>query len=305
VDPALAEVVLAALQREPARRIQTAGELERRLLTWVIASTRTPEDTDVGLFVRSLFPAEAAAEEDTDPVGPLQLVSGVGPTASRPQVTARSAGQRSSVADPEGRLLQQTLPSGSEVPVADDDALAPTRTPAHRRTSAATAPGRQSVVTSAPAEEMRVIAAQLGARRRRAIVALVGLAVVVGVGGIAFVAGRTDPRTQPSEPPVRAPSSPAVPVAEVRPPAAPAQPRNEVATTPPAAAPGFLQMKAQPWGKLYIDGKFAGDVEGVRRFPLAPGSHTVRLINGKKARSWDVDIQSGKTEPRQHSFIED
>jgi hypothetical protein len=162
------------------------------------------------------------------------------------------------------------------------------------------------VVTNAPAEEMRVIAAQLGARRRRAILALVGLAVLVGVGGVAFVAGRTDPRSPPSGPVGAAPPlSPASPAADVRPPPAPAQPRNEVTPTPPAAAPGVLQVKAQPWGKLYIDGRYAGDVEGVRRFPLAPGSHTVRLTNGKKAKGWDVDIQSGKTESRQHSFIED
>jgi len=304
VEPALAEVVLAALQRDPARRLQSAGELERRLLTYVIASTRTPEDTDVGLFVRGLFPAEAATEDDSEPIGPLQLVSGVGPTASRPQPTARSGG-RSTRADAEGRLLQQTLPSGSEVPVVDDDALAPTRTPASRRSSAATAPGRQSVITSAPAEEMRLVAAQIGARRRRAILALVGLAVLVGVGGIAFVAGRTpDPRpggTSIASPPAPTPSPPH-PEARPQPPVPPSKP--EVAATPPAA-PGFLQVKAQPWGKLYIDGKFAGDVEGVRRFSLAPGSHSVRLVNGKKARSWDVDIQSGKTEPRQHSFIDD
>jgi len=306
VDSALAEVVLAALQRDPARRIQTAGDLERRLLTYVIGSTRTPEDTDVGLFVRDLFPAEAAAEEDADPVGPLQLISGVGPTASRPQATPR-AGQRSTRADAEGRLLQQTLPSGSQAaPLVDDDALAPTRTPTSRRSSAATAPGRQSVVTNAPAEEMRLVAAQIGARRRRTVLALVGLAVVVGVGGIAFVAGRTDPRPDaaptPATTPLAAVPAPVPAHPEVRPPAPPPA-RPEVAATP--AAPGILQVKAQPWGKLYIDGKFAADVEGVRRFPLAPGSHTVRLINGKKARAWDVEIQSGKTESRQHSFIED
>jgi eukaryotic-like serine/threonine-protein kinase len=306
VEPALAEVVLAALQRDPSRRIQSAGELERRLLTYVIASTRTPEDTDVGLFVRSLFPAEAAAEEDSEPVGPLQLVSGVGPTSSRPQPTARSAGQRSTRADPEGRLLQQTFPSGSQVPQGDDDALAPTRTPVGRRSSAATAPGRQSVVTNAPAEEMRVLAAQLGARRRRVVVALVGLAVLVGVGGVAFVAGRTDPRPDPPAPAPLATvpaAASAHPEARPQPPSPPARP--EVPATPPAA-PGFFQVKAQPWGKLIIDGKFVGDVEGVsRRFPLAPGAHTVRLINGKKAKGWDVDIESGKTATRQHSFIEE
>jgi hypothetical protein len=64
-------------------------------------------------------------------------------------------------------------------------------------------------------------------------------------------------------------------------------------------------LKAQPWGKLFVDGKFAGDVEGTRRFTLATGSHTLRLVNGKKARSWTVEIESGKTTSREHSFLEE
>jgi eukaryotic-like serine/threonine-protein kinase len=311
VDPALAEVVMTALQRDPTRRFQNATELERKLLTYVIGATRTPEDTDVGLFIRSLFPEEAAREEDTDPVGPLQLVSAVGPTASGPRASAASTGLRDTRA--EGRLLQKTAPSGSMAPLLEDEAFAATRTPTSRRSSGATAPGRrQSVVTeSGPAEEMRVIAAELGARRRRVVLAIVGLAVVVGVGGIAFVAGRTDsgPERGPAPPvaavppvptrPVTTPSSP--PTADPRPPALPSPPP---AIAPPAA-PGFLVVKAQPWGKLYVDGKFAGDVEGSRRFPLAPGSHILRLVNGKKTRPWTVEVESGKTVTREHSFLEE
>ncbi len=309
VDPALAAVVMTVLQRDPLRRFQNAGELERRLLTYVIGATRAPEDTDVGLFIRTLFPEEAAREEDSDPVGPLQLVTGVGPTVSGPHATAASAGLRGTRA--EGRLLQKTAPSGSMPPVLDEDALAPTRTPSRRRSSQATAPGaRQSVVTEAPAEELRALAAQMGARRRRMALALVGLSVLLGVGAVAFLAGRTEPRTdapaqQAAAPALPAPPAPvAVPPApEVRVPAAPQPPRAEPA--PPPAAPGFLLVKAQPWGKLFVDGKFAGDVEGSRKFTLAPGTHTLRLQNGKKVHPWTVEIESGKTVSREHSFLED
>ena len=309
VEPALAEVVMTALQRDPSRRYQNAGELERRLLTYVIGATRTPEDTDVGLFIRSLFPDEAAKEEDADPLGPLQLVSSVRPIVSGPHATAASAGLRDTRA--EGRLLQKTAPSGSVAPVLDEDALAPTRTPSRRRSSAATAPGAgQSVVTQAPAEEMRFLAAERGARRRRMALALVGLAVLLGVGAIAFFAGRTDSRPDVGPTPPAAAAVPALPAAvpvppvpEAHPPVPPQPPRVEPATPP--AAPGFLVVKAQPWGKLFVDGKFAGDVEGTRRFTLAPGSHTLRLVNGKKTRPWTVDIESGKTVSREHSFLED
>jgi eukaryotic-like serine/threonine-protein kinase len=312
VDPALAEVVMTVLQRDPARRFQTATELERRLLTYVIGAPRAPEDTDVGLFIRSLFADEAAAEEDTEPMGPLQLVPGAGPTSSRPHSTARSGGLQQTRSETPGRLLQRTAPSGSISPVLEDEALAPTQTPANRRSSAATAPGgRQSVVTEAPVEELRVLAAQIGARRRRTMLAILGLAVLGGVGALAFVAGRTDSRPEPSPPERPGPTGPlaGVPPAPPRAPEAPAptpppSPRTEAAATPPAP-PGFLVVKAQPWGRLFVDGKYSGDVEGTRRLSLGPGSHTLRLVNGKKAKVWTVDVESGKTVSREHSFLED
>ena len=190
------------------------------------------------------------------------------------------------------------------MPVLEDEAFAPTRTPASRQSSAATAPGRQSMVTGAPAEEMRVLAAELGAGRRRLMLALLGVGVVAGVAGIAFVAGRSEPR---SEVPLATPA-PAAPVAAmpVPPPPAPPVPRAAEPVSSPPASPGFLVVKVQPWGKLFVDGKPMGDVEGVsRRIALGPGTHTARLINGKKARSWTVEIEPGKTEVRQHSFIEE
>src|SRR4030095_12629800 len=119
VDPALAEVVMTVLQRDPARRFQTATELERRLLTYVIGAPRAPEDTDVGLFIRSLFAAEAAAEEDTEPMGPLQLVPGAGPTSSRPHSTARSGGLQQTRSETPRRLLQRTAPPRAVLPAAD------------------------------------------------------------------------------------------------------------------------------------------------------------------------------------------
>ena len=306
VDPVLSDAVMSALQRDPERRVRSATDLERRLLTYVIGATRMPEDTDVGHFVRTLFPDEASAEEDTEPAAPLQLVSRPGGgTAGVSPATARSGGQPQTRMDAAGRLLQQTAPSAGK-PV-EDEAFAPTRTPAARQLSAATAPGQGSAVTSAPGdEEARAFAARLGAGRRRLTLFALGLAVLLGVGAVAFVAGQRDP---PSEP-VAAPAHPqaAVPAPppppEVRPPAPPSPP---LAAEPPAAraAPGFLQLTAQPWGKLYVDGTFVADVEGLRRFPLSPGTHSVRLQNGKKSRTWTVDIESGKTDVRRHSFIEE
>jgi len=199
-------------------------------------------------------------------------------------------------------------------PLLEEEAFAPTRTPTSRRSSGATAPGaRQSVVTEGgAAEEMRAIAREISGRRRWLMLGVVGLVVLLGVGGVAFVAGRTEsgPERGPSSPPVATvPPLPTQPVTRpVSPSAAearlPAPPPPPPALTPPAP-PGFLVVKAQPWGKLYVDGKFAGDVEGSRRFPLAPGSHILRLVNGKKTFPWTVEVESGKTVTREHSFLEE
>ncbi len=312
VDRALSDTIMGALQRDPARRLQSAAELERRLLTYVISATRDPEDTDVGRFVRALFPDDAAADEDAEPAVPLQLVSRSQPTSTGHSTAARGAGLQETRRDLQGRLLQQTAPSAGKAP-REDEAFAPTQTPGARRFSAATAPGQGSAVTNAPGDdEARALAARLGAGRRRLTVAVLGVAVVLGVGGIAFVAGQREPRTEPGPAapaplaaapgPVAAPAPPTLPEVRV---SAPPSPPRAAETPTPTAAPGFLLVTAQPWGKLYVDGKFVADVEEPRRIALPPGSHAIRLQNGKKSRAWTVEIESGKTETRRHSFIEE
>jgi hypothetical protein len=153
--------------------------------------------------------------------------------------------------------------------------------------------------------------------RRRMWVAVLGLAVLIGVGGIAFFAGRTDSRPDspdrgsPAAPVVAAPALPSVPPPPTAPAAvkapAPVPPPvlHQEPPAPPAAAPGFLVVKAQPWGRLFVDDKFIGNVEGSRKVPLAPGSHTVRLLNGKKAWPSKVEIEPGKTVTREHNFLEE
>jgi len=304
VEPPLSDAIMSALERDPSRRVQSAAELERRLLTYVIHATRTPEDTDVGRFVRALFPDDAAAEEDTDPAVPLQLVSRSQPTAGAP--SARGAAVQDTRRESEGRLLQQTLPSAGKA-VPGDEAFAPTQTPAARRFSAATAPGQGSAVTHAPGgPDTRELAAELGGGRGRLKLAVLGVAVVLGGGAIAFVAGQREPHSDPgpaATPLAAVPSPPAVPAVGVP---APSPPPAATATARTAAvAPGFLLVTAQPWGKLFVDGKFVADVEEPRQVPLPPGTHTVRVQNGKKSRSWTLDIESGRTQSRRAMFIEE
>jgi hypothetical protein len=104
----------------------------------------------------------------------------------------------------------------------------------------------------------------------------------------------------PAEP---LPPAPPAPVPAVPVPTEPAQATPTPAV--PAGPPGFLVVEATPWGKLYIDGKSHGDIEGPsKRISLSPGAHEVRLVN-KKAKTWTVSIESGKLKQLKHNFITD
>lgn len=328
-DAALSALVMRALQRDPVQRYQMAGDFERALLQYVIGGARTPEDTDVGSFVRSLFAEEAATEEESGPAVPLQLIASTEASAprSRPSARAGSGSERGE----SGRMLQQTVRSGDSPLPMEDEALAPTRAPSFGKTPRAqsrpTTPGAQSAVTRAPPrDEASVLAAQLGRRNRRMGLALLAVAALAAVAGVAFLAGRSESRSEgsPTAPipsdSARAPR--AEPASRPEPPApsaTPTPPTTVPSTTPaaavlpvaaapppPAGPPGFLLVRVQPWAKLYVDGKFHGDIEGTsRRISLDPGPHVVRLANGRKAKSWSVDIESGKTDLRSHSFIDE
>jgi serine/threonine-protein kinase len=99
----LDEVVATALERDPAARFQSAGELERALAQCVLGHARSVDDTDVATFVRraldaplTLFiPAPAALLERSqrrDRTGELPAVVDASkqptPEPSRPESTA-------------------------------------------------------------------------------------------------------------------------------------------------------------------------------------------------------------------------
>ena len=301
VDEELAGIVLRALQRSPASRFQNAHEMERALQQYVIHHTRSPDDADVGLFLRELFPEEMRAEQ-AEPDLPLQLV-----TPSQP------GGGRGRGSRPGEALAARGATPGPSMPPPGMDAFTRTK-PSGKRA----APGSQvtedgmavpSVVTQRSAAERDLEAAGLhpGGTRKLVLSALGGAALVV-VGGALFLAGRgMSVRSPPADSSTApAPAAPVRPVPVAAPVPAPARPVAEPAPKPPVpapAAPGFLTVEATPWGKLFIDGKLMGDVEGTsKRFPLAPGQHEVRLVN-RKSRNWTVTIESGKPQRLKHNFI--
>ncbi|RKG75390.1 serine/threonine protein kinase, partial [Corallococcus sp. CA049B] len=60
VPPDLDAAICRALERDLSKRFQTAGELERALAQCVLNHARSVDDTDVGAFVRPLFPIAAS-----------------------------------------------------------------------------------------------------------------------------------------------------------------------------------------------------------------------------------------------------
>jgi len=316
VDQELSAIVLRALERNPAGRYQTAHEFERALQQYVIHHTASPEDADVGLFLRSLFPDELRPDQEPDL--PLQLV-----TPSQPSPVSRSgSGSRGA----EGLAARGGTPTPAMPPPgADTAAYALTRTkPSGKRPLAETGiteGGTPSVITRRTLDERDLEAAGLGGggTRRLVLAALGGAALVLAGGGL-FLAGRgmspaapaqpqPAPRVAAAEPPPAAtaptPAPPPAPAARPTPAElpAPTPPAEETVPAPHAGPPGFLVVEATPWGKLTIDGKGYGDIEGTSKpYRLAAGNHEVRLVN-RKAKVWTVTIESGKTKTLKHNFI--
>ena len=79
-----------ALERDLVRRWPTAHELERALAEVVLGGARSLEDTDVGAFLRRMFPEEAGVAEPVETPGsiPISLsTSAPGGTARDPSRT--------------------------------------------------------------------------------------------------------------------------------------------------------------------------------------------------------------------------
>jgi serine/threonine-protein kinase len=73
VSASLDAAVMRALERELARRWPTAHELERALAEVVLGGARSLEDTDVGAFLRRMFPEEAGVAEAAPDTGSIPI----------------------------------------------------------------------------------------------------------------------------------------------------------------------------------------------------------------------------------------
>jgi hypothetical protein len=101
------------------------------------------------------------------------------------------------------------------------------------------------------------------------------------------------PAPAPSQPPAPAPQAVVVPAST----AAPTPPAGDIAAADRAHRPkgqGTLQVGANPWADVYLDGTLLGQAPGA--WPVSAGPHAVELRHRAQRRSFRVAVEPGETE---------
>lgn len=92
VPPALDAALLAALERDPARRTATAGALGAALQEVLLGLARRPEDVDLRAFMHRLWPEGEGSERppEATAVRPFPPGEALVPAAASPEATTRT-----------------------------------------------------------------------------------------------------------------------------------------------------------------------------------------------------------------------
>ena len=284
VSAALDAAVMHALERELARRWPGAHELERALAEVVLAGARSLEDTDVGGFLRRMFPEEAGVAEPGPDIGSIPIsLSG-----------------------------SAELPGGGEDRPADDGLRWP---PTQVLGPPGSEPGTTEVLPGAsrPARRWAWGVVGLAAIVAAALFAL--RSSPLGPGRVER--STTSPADAPRPEPAAEASStpPPAAVATASPPAAPpaseSAPPAGGAAEPEAGGRGGektvvtvrapLAIRAKPWAELRVDGKRQGYVQGSRTVWLLPGRHVIELTGPDRVPGrYTVQLVKGRTQQLEH-----
>ncbi len=336
VDDELSLVVVKALQRAPADRYQTAAEFERALLQYVLRHSQVPEDTDVGAFVRDLFPVEAERGESTIGVQPSRPPWPPRDGSAATVLHAEAMSKREPMGSPmPAELLTKEGPGGSRTRLFDSSAPSA----AERQTASQGASGRGGTqadegptlrrrapvnvrraawaLADAVTERLRAlevaaggaVAKVTGARPSRAILVVGGVALLSTLVSIvlAVVLSRPAvPSVRPVEPKPAAlelGNPEPLPAPEAKgpveaPPALPLPPAAQA----PAADEGYLELTLTPSGSVSIDGKEPTLVQGTQLFTLKTGRHEVTATDSKVITGWSVYLRPGVTVKKHFTF---
>jgi serine/threonine protein kinase len=298
VSASLDAAVMRALERERARRWPTAHELERALAEAVLGGARSLEDTDVGAFLRRMFPEEAGVAEPAPGTGTIPIsLSTSAPPADGPDQPSAPVGV------PPAQLTERVTPPPAEP---EPTEVLPRTTPLGRRVA-----GVLAVVALAATVVVAVRAGPgllTGEQRRPGAPHAEVSRVEQGATSPATAAPASGAALapSPSEPSAPAPSSPATELAALPPPT----PGASTAVDSGADAPGRagqgavrarLVIRAKPWAELRVDGKRAGYVQGSKTMRLPAGKHLVELTGPDGVSgAYTVQLVQGRTATLEH-----
>jgi serine/threonine-protein kinase len=239
--PAVQDLVMKALEKDPARRFQTMAEMARALDRAVTAiKVGEPRDEDVGTFVKSVLGERAdkrrtaireglkVADERAEQREQLR--------AQRAALIAQAKAQGGTIPShllTPGPRPPDVLPLGLAIPPSAPSASGPTEVPtvAHGRASILLAQVSSPSVPTASAVVADVEGAAGGGNGKKKLAIVVALVGAAAIGAAAFVLTRGGP------PPAADPSSPAVASTGTPEPVAPAVVAPTSAPTAAAAQP--------------------------------------------------------------------
>lgn len=337
VDEELSSIIVKALARVPSERYQTAAELERVFLQYVLHHSQGPEDTDVGAFVRDLFPVESERAEPPVASRPISTVgrpsrdesAGAVPPAAPASAKSSSAHllMPADMLGPEPQGDRTLLYAAAQVARSD-------REGSHRTQPTQVDAGNESESTvrrEAPVGsrwlafdllgglkglEVRVadwVEKRIKTRPSRPVLAVAGVAFLSTLLSIVLAillsTPGVKPHADPSEfKPLKLEVETAAPTPAQKPTGEPPLAHPLVPLAPPPSEPvaaqdeGFLEVTLTPAGTLSIDGKEPTAVEGTQRFKLKAGHHELTASDSKVIVGWSVYVRPGATVSKQYAF---
>ncbi|HUM13517.1 MAG TPA: protein kinase [Myxococcaceae bacterium] len=310
LNPAVAApldaAVMRALERDRGRRWPTAHELERALAEVLLAGARSLEDTDVGAFLRRMFPEEAGVAEPAAGTASIPISLSI---SGPPGVAAAEPARGASVVQPTELVTPAPLePAPTEVlpgarprvrwpalllavgAIAAVMALAVRAGPGLVARWRDRSPVGSTARNAQPRPESSGPARAPGPAAADSSVAMTGAATAEPV-----------PRESTARPASPAPATPAPTPATVAAAERDGTSRSRGGAPGAAVVRARLVIRAKPWAELRVDGKRAGYVQGSKTVRLPAGRHLVELTGPDGvAGTYTVQLVQGRTATLEH-----
>ncbi len=316
VPARLDELVMRALERDPARRWSSAADLLAPLQRYLFSLDHTPGPREVAALVATTCPPTgrrprtepgpdqaASGEREADAAGATRPAGDGGPSTRA--LPARAGRQRPPTVREAtfaahvdlARALGQTPPSAPPPEVVIEPTTRVTPRPPPTPTGR---PGRGRVIAGTVALGVVVIAVLVLLRPWTA-----GDPRVIAPSPATDAAAPPRPAIDAASPIAPTPTDAANLDGEPRPIDAglaraddarrPDEPRHPEADARAAAASARLKVGADPWGEVFVDGHRLGRAPNA--WPVAAGKHIVEVVfpsdDGELRRRFPIDVATG------------